>query len=168
MVPIYLCAWHVLKAWQVYALEKIKDVVVCWAILDDCHVILYAMSNLGKNIKDFKACGKRRSWPILNNIRQKMLGHDIFGLIIPSLVSVHHVLSYPCHYFLLFIVESIVFYVYLPKYVNGALVLDLWMVGFWQVLHSNQDTQTLIESYHSALRWWFSLETKRLGGRCTN
>ncbi len=28
-VPIYLCAWHVIKAWQVYALEKIKDVVVC-------------------------------------------------------------------------------------------------------------------------------------------
>jgi len=54
MVPIYLCAWHVLKAWQVCALKKIKDVVVCQAILDELHAILYVMINLGKNIKDFK------------------------------------------------------------------------------------------------------------------
>jgi hypothetical protein len=53
MVPIYLCAW------QVYALKKIKDAVVCWTILDDCHAILYVMIHLGKNIKNFKACGKK-------------------------------------------------------------------------------------------------------------
>ncbi len=52
MVPIYLCAWHVLKA---CALKKIKDVVVRQAILDDLHAILYVMNILGKNIKDFKA-----------------------------------------------------------------------------------------------------------------
>ncbi len=47
-------------AWHVYALEKIKDATVCWTILDDFHVILYAMINLGKNIKNFKACGKEK------------------------------------------------------------------------------------------------------------
>jgi len=60
MVPIYICAWHVLKAWWVCALKKIKDVVVCWAILDNLHAILYVMINLGKNINDFKAHGKEK------------------------------------------------------------------------------------------------------------
>jgi hypothetical protein len=60
MVPISLCAWHVLKAWCGCALKKIKDVVVHWEILDDLHVILYVMINLGKNIKDFKANGKKK------------------------------------------------------------------------------------------------------------
>jgi len=60
MVPIYICAWHVLKAWWVCALKKIKDVVVRWAILDNLHVILYVMTNLGKNINDFKAHGKEK------------------------------------------------------------------------------------------------------------
>ncbi len=60
MVPIYVCAQHVLKAWQVRALKKIKDVVVRLAILDDLYVILYVMIDLGKNIKDFKAHGKKK------------------------------------------------------------------------------------------------------------
>jgi hypothetical protein len=34
--------------------------VVCWAIFNDCHVILYVMINLGKNIKNFKAHGKEK------------------------------------------------------------------------------------------------------------
>ncbi len=41
-------------------------------------------------------------------------------------------------------------------------VVNLWMVGFRQVPHSNQDTQASIESYHGALKHWFSLETKGL------
>ncbi len=39
------------------------------------------------------------------------------------------------------------------------LVIDLWMVGLRQMPHSNQDTQTSIESYHGALKCWYSLET---------
>jgi hypothetical protein len=27
-VPIFLCPWHVLKAWLLHAMEKIKDVEV--------------------------------------------------------------------------------------------------------------------------------------------
>jgi len=41
-------------------------------------------------------------------------------------------------------------------------VVDLWMVGLRQMPHSNQDTQTSIESYHGALNRWFSLETEGL------
>ncbi len=44
-------------------------------------------------------------------------------------------------------------------------VVDLWMVGLRRMPHSNQDTQTSIESYHGALKRWFSLETKGLRGR---
>jgi len=60
MVPIYLCVWHVLKAWWVCALKNIKDVIVHWAILDDLHAILYVMINLGKKVKDFKAHGREK------------------------------------------------------------------------------------------------------------
>ncbi len=42
------------------------------------------------------------------------------------------------------------------------LVIDLWMVGLQRVPHLNQDTHASIESYHWALKRWFSLETKGL------
>jgi hypothetical protein len=45
------------------------------------------------------------------------------------------------------------------------VIVDLWMVGLRRVPYSNQDTQTSIESYHEALKRWFSLETKGLQGR---
>ncbi len=41
---------------------------------------------------------------------------------------------------------------------------NLWMVGLLRVPHSNHDTQTSIESYHGALKCWFSLETKGFWG----
>jgi len=44
------------------------------------------------------------------------------------------------------------------------LIVNLWMVGFGRVPHSNQNTQTSIESYHGALKCWFSLETKGFQG----
>jgi len=40
----------------------------------------------------------------------------------------------------------------------------LWMVGVRKVPHSNQDTQTIIESYHGALKRWFALDTKGFRG----
>ncbi len=43
--------------------------------------------------------------------------------------------------------------------------VDLWMVGFCQVPHSNQDTQANIESYHGALKHWFSCDIKGFKGR---
>jgi hypothetical protein len=61
MVPISLCAWHVLKAWCVCALKKIKDVVVHWEILDDLHVILYVMINLGKKHKKLQGKWEKES-----------------------------------------------------------------------------------------------------------
>jgi len=40
------------------------------------------------------------------------------------------------------------------------MAVELWMVGVRKVPHSNQDTETNIESYHDALKRWFALDTK--------
>ncbi len=39
-VPIYLCCWHVLKAWRLRGIEKIKDVEVRGGILQDLHDVM--------------------------------------------------------------------------------------------------------------------------------
>jgi hypothetical protein len=44
------------------------------------------------------------------------------------------------------------------------MFVELWMVGVQRMPHSNQDTQTNIESYHGALKRWLSLDTKGLKG----
>jgi hypothetical protein len=44
------------------------------------------------------------------------------------------------------------------------MFVELWMVGVRRVPHSNQDTQTNIESYHGALKRWLALDTKGLRG----
>jgi hypothetical protein len=41
-------------------------------------------------------------------------------------------------------------------------VLELWMVGFLQMPHSSQNTQTNIELYCDALKHWFLLTQRVL------
>jgi hypothetical protein len=53
-VPIYLCCWHVLKAWCLRGTEKIKDVKVQGGILQDLHDVMYMSINHGETIDDFK------------------------------------------------------------------------------------------------------------------
>jgi hypothetical protein len=43
-VPIYLCAWHVLKVWRLHSMEKIKNNEMWRAILDDLHTIMYMLT----------------------------------------------------------------------------------------------------------------------------
>ncbi len=45
------------------------------------------------------------------------------------------------------------------------MFVELWMVGVQRVPHSNQDTKVNIESYHGALKYWFTFDTKGLRGR---
>jgi len=45
-VPIYLCCWHVLKAWHLGGTEKIKDVEVQGGIFQDLHDVMYMSINL--------------------------------------------------------------------------------------------------------------------------
>jgi hypothetical protein len=53
-VPIYLCCWHVFKAWCLCGTEKIKDVEVRGGILQDLHDVMYMSINNGKTIDDSK------------------------------------------------------------------------------------------------------------------
>ncbi len=57
-VPIYLCCWHVFKAWRLRGTEKIKDVEVWGGILQDLHDVMYNSINHGETIDDFKERGR--------------------------------------------------------------------------------------------------------------
>ncbi len=47
---------------------------------------------------------------------------------------------------------------------NVHVSVDLWMVGFRQMPHSNQNTQANIEFYHGALKHWFLFDIKGFKG----
>jgi hypothetical protein len=55
-VPIYLCCWHVFKAWHLHGTEKIKDVEVQAGIFQDLYDVMYMSINHGETINDFKEC----------------------------------------------------------------------------------------------------------------
>jgi len=57
-VPIYLCCWHVLKAWHLCGTEKIKDVEVQSGIFQDLHDVMYMSINHEETIDDFKERGR--------------------------------------------------------------------------------------------------------------
>ncbi len=57
-VPIYLCCWHVLKAWHLRGTGKSKDVEVQGGILQDLHDVMYMSINHGEAIDDFKERGR--------------------------------------------------------------------------------------------------------------
>jgi hypothetical protein len=69
-VPIYLCAWHVLKVWRLCSMEKIKDNEVQRAILDDLHTIMYMPIEPNKSIKAFMTRGKNK---IIESFTQHLL-----------------------------------------------------------------------------------------------
>jgi hypothetical protein len=57
-VPIFLCSWHVYKAFHLHNIEKIKDLEVWGVILQDLHNAMYMSINHGETIDDFKKCGR--------------------------------------------------------------------------------------------------------------
>jgi hypothetical protein len=59
-VPIFLYAWHVLKAWCLRPIEKIKDKKVRLAIFDGFHKVMYMSINPYENIESFKDCGRKK------------------------------------------------------------------------------------------------------------
>jgi len=86
-VPIYLCCWHVLKAWRLHGTEKIKDVEVRGGILQDFHDVMYMSINHGETINDFKSVGGLLWEKTFINIGLVMCGQIISRLITISLVS---------------------------------------------------------------------------------
>ncbi len=59
-VPIYLCAWHVLKAWHLRSMEKIKDNEMRHAIFDNLHTIMYMPIESSESIEAFMTRGKHK------------------------------------------------------------------------------------------------------------
>jgi hypothetical protein len=57
-VPIFLCCWHVLKAWHLRGTKKNKNVEVQGGIFQDLHDVMYMSINHVETIDDFKECGK--------------------------------------------------------------------------------------------------------------
>jgi hypothetical protein len=86
-VPIYLCCWHVLKAWCLHGTEKIKDVEVWGGILQDLYDVMYMSINHRKTIDDFKECGRVAMREAFKNIGLMMRGQIIYGFITINLVS---------------------------------------------------------------------------------
>jgi hypothetical protein len=59
-VAIYLCAWHVLKAWRFRSMEKIKDNEMRCVILDDLHTVMYMPIEPIESIETFMTCGRNK------------------------------------------------------------------------------------------------------------
>jgi hypothetical protein len=102
-VLIFLCAWHVLKAWHLHSMEKIKDSNVRRVILDRLHMVLLMYINLDDAINDFKARGRELVMESFYKYNLVLLGQNTFGFIIVNLVSkgspfqVWHVLKSFCY-----------------------------------------------------------------------
>ncbi len=70
-VPIYLCAWHVLKAWHLCSMEKIKDNEMRRAILDNLHTVMYMPIEPSESIEAFMIRGRNK---IIESFTQDLLG----------------------------------------------------------------------------------------------
>ncbi len=53
----YLCTWHILKAWCLHLMEKIKENGVQHAILDYLHIVMYMPIEPSENIEVFMTHG---------------------------------------------------------------------------------------------------------------
>ncbi len=59
-VPIYLYVWHILKAWHLRLMEKIKNNEMRRAILDDLHTIMYMPIEPNESIETFMTHGRNK------------------------------------------------------------------------------------------------------------
>jgi hypothetical protein len=86
-VLIYLCCWHVFKAWHLRGTKKIKDVEVRGGILQDLHDVMYMSITHGETIDDLKEHGRVAVRESLHKHRLGDAWQIIFGLITINLVS---------------------------------------------------------------------------------
>jgi hypothetical protein len=142
-IPIYLWAWHVLKAWHLCSMEKIKNNEGRCVILDDLHIIMYMPMNQMKTLKLLWIMIKAR---VIQSFTQHLPSDSwiqyfcsiifnlVCDLILNLLLLFHHVVhipNYSCTFKLGYL------------NMNACIVhvgIDLWMMGFRQMLHSSQNT----------------------------
>ncbi len=72
-MPIYFCAWHVLKAWCLHSIEKIKNNGVRHAILDGIHTVMYITIEPNESIETFMICGRNK---VIENFTQHLLSNS--------------------------------------------------------------------------------------------
>ncbi len=68
-VLIFLYAWHVLKAWCLCSMEKIKDSKVKHVVIDHLHMVMFMSINPNETIDDFKACGREMVVESFDNLQ---------------------------------------------------------------------------------------------------
>ncbi len=69
LVPLFLCAWHVLKVWCLRSMEKIKDSEVKCVVLDHLHMVMFMSINPNEIIDDFKAHGREMVVESFDNLQ---------------------------------------------------------------------------------------------------
>ncbi len=67
-VLIFLCTSHVLKAWRLCSMEKIKDLEVKRVVLDHLHTVMFMSINPYETINDFKAHGREMMVESFDNL----------------------------------------------------------------------------------------------------
>jgi hypothetical protein len=79
-VPIYFCCWHVLKAWCLHGIKKIKDVEVRGGILQNLHDVMYMSINHEETIDDLKEHGRV---VVKENLHKHKLGDAWTNYLLP-------------------------------------------------------------------------------------
>ncbi len=87
LVLIFLCTWHVLEAWHLHSIEKIKDLEVRRALLNHLHMVMFMSINLDEAVDDLKARGKEMVVENFDNLQLGVVWTRFFGLIIVNPVS---------------------------------------------------------------------------------
>jgi hypothetical protein len=119
-VPIYLCCWHVFKAWCLHGIEKIKDVKVWDGIFQNLHDVMYMSINHGQTIDDFKEHGKDAMKEAFTNIGLVMCGQITFGLITINLVNDNCLSWFNIQNSFVFMLFTFVHCVYVCRIVDGG------------------------------------------------
>jgi hypothetical protein len=84
-VHIYLCCWHVFKAWHLRGTENFKNVEVRGGILQDLHDVMYMSINHEEIIDDFKEHGRV---DVRKNLHKHRLG-DALIIYYPRLITIN-------------------------------------------------------------------------------
>ncbi len=168
LVSIFLCAWHVLKAWCLCSMEKIKALKVRCVVLDHLHTMMFMSINLYESIDGFKVGGREMVMESFNKLQPNVAWTRYFGLNIANSISkgspfqVWHLFKpfcYGCIISCMFNFHTYSNYIMGWKYVVHVHA-KLWMVGFVVCCIQIKTHKPAYSLIIGALKCWFSLETK--------
>ncbi len=72
-IPNFFCTWHVLKAWRLRSMEKIKDSKVRHAMFDCLHIVMFMSINLDETIDNVKALGREKVVESFDNLQPNVV-----------------------------------------------------------------------------------------------